>query len=334
MKKLEAQEALSNVKHNKFKYWSRPESSLHQSSNPSDASCRIHNEFATIKPTYSGTLFKKDAAVFAMGSCFAREIEAALILQGGNVISVNENIQIDEFRDGNGEIRNGFFHRFTPRAMWQEFMCCFDQLENWQPQALIIGEGNEKLDMNYWQIKTADSSLETILTRRKVAKDLVKNAAKADIIILTLGLVEAWFHKPSQLYVNRVTVEVLRKYKDEFELHLLDVSDTLECLEQIYSLLHEKHETGNFRFVVTVSPVPLQTTFTNDDIIIANSTSKAILRAAAAEFVNRYQNVDYFPSYEMVNYSARELAWRPDLVHVHPNMVSHIVNTFCKTYYE
>ena len=69
------------------------------------------------------------------------------------------------------------------------------------------------------------------------------------------------------------------------------------------------------------------------DIVIANATSKAILRAAAAEFVSRHDDVDYFPSYEMVSYSARELAWRPDQIHVNSNMVSHIVKTFCQVYY-
>jgi len=179
-----------------------------------------------------------------------------------------------------------------------------------------------------------DNYLDAILTRRKIAKELVKNATKANIIILTLGLIETWFHKPSGLYVNRIDPKFLVCHADEFELHLLDVLDTVECLEEIYALLHEKHETGNFRFVITVSPVPLESTFTNEDIVIANATSKAVLRAAAAEFVSRHNDVDYFPSYEMVTYSDRSIAWRPDLIHVNPDMVSHIVNIFCKTYYE
>ena len=183
MKKIESKNALLNTRSNEFRYWNQFGSSSLKSTRTTDASCRIHDGFAIVKPTYSGKLFKKDAAVFAMGSCFAREIEAALIRQGGNVVSVNDSIQRDEFRDDKGKIRTGFFHRFTPRAMWQEFMQCYDQLNNWQSESLIFGQGNNRNDLNYWNITGTDNSLEAILTRRKIAKDLVKNAAKANIII-------------------------------------------------------------------------------------------------------------------------------------------------------
>jgi hypothetical protein len=335
MRKIESQDALLDTRHNKFKSWNQSTSSSFRSTRPTDASCRIHDNFAIVNPSYSGPLFTKDAAVFAMGSCFAREIEAALIRQGGNVVSVDESIQIDEFRDGDGKIRNGFFHRFTPRSIWQEFMWCFDQLDNWETESLITGHGdNNRTDLNYWRVKGENNSLKAVLTRRKIAKELVRTAAKANIIILTLGLVEAWFHKPSGLYANCIDPKALARHSDEFELHLLDLPDTVQCLEEIYTLLHDKHETGNFRLIITVSPVPLLSTFTTEDVVIANATSKAILRASAAEFVSRHKDTDYFPSYEMVSYSARELAWRPDQIHVNSDMVSHIVSTFCKTYYE
>jgi len=153
MKKIESKNALLNTRSNEFRFWNQSGSSSLKSTRTIDASCRIHDGFAIVKPTYSGTLFKKDAAVFAMGSCFAREIEAALIRQGGNVVSVNDSIQRDEFRDDKGKIRTGFFHRFTPRAMWQEFMQSFDQLNNWHSESLIVGQGNTRTDLNYWKIK-------------------------------------------------------------------------------------------------------------------------------------------------------------------------------------
>ncbi|KJV07692.1 hypothetical protein VZ94_02845 [Methylocucumis oryzae] len=78
----------------------------------------------------------------------------------------------------------------------------------------------------------------------------------------------------------------------------------------------------------------MQSTFTGLDIIIANTASKAVLRAAAAEFVEKYDDVDYFPSFEIVNNSAHSLAWRPDRLHVNPEMVRHIVDTFYRTYFQ
>jgi len=73
-----------------------------------------------------------------MGSCFAREIKTALIRKGCEVISINESININEFKDDKGVIRTGFFHRFTPKSIWQEFIYTFDHIDNWTEDSLIF----------------------------------------------------------------------------------------------------------------------------------------------------------------------------------------------------
>jgi len=331
---LKARDALSVARQNRYRSWNHSQSTSIRSEDPANASPRIYEGYASVMPRGTQSPLAKDAAVFAMGSCFAREVEHALIRSGGNVVSLDNRVQIDEFRDGDGRFRTTFFHRYTPRSIWQEFMWCFDQLDNWGPESLIFGRGeSDRTDLNYCSVKGANRSLQAVLKRRQIASELVLNSAKADVIILTLGLVEAWYHKPSKLYANYADPSVIARNGDEFELHLLDVADTIECLEGINTLLHKKHETGNFRLILTVSPVPLQSTFTNDDVIVANAASKSTLRAAVNEFVAHHNDVDYFPSYEMVIHSAQELAWRPDRVHVNAAMVAHIVKTFRDTYY-
>ena len=47
---------------------------------------------ADIRADYAGPKLKKDAGVFTMGSCFAREIEGALLALGGNVVSVDREL--------------------------------------------------------------------------------------------------------------------------------------------------------------------------------------------------------------------------------------------------
>ena len=334
MKIINAFDALENAKINNFRIWNNSESSQVQSKNTYDASNRIFKDFAILKPHFSGALLTPDSAVFTMGSCFAREIEAALIRKGCNIVSINDSIQVDAFKDDNGQIRTGFFHRFTPKSIWQEFAYAFDKINHWDENSLIFDEGRGVFDLNYWQIGNSDKSIQATLKRREIAKNLVKNAAQADVIILTLGLIEAWYHKSSSLYANSINSKILARHRDQFELHILDVKETINCLEEIYTLLKQVHINGDFRFVITVSPVPLTSTFTSKDVIIANSESKSILRAAASLFVDRYDNVDYFPSFEMVNYTNPTLAWRPDKVHVNPAMVTHIVENFYENYYQ
>ena len=51
--------------------------------------------------------------------------------------------------------------------------------------------------------------------------------------------------------------------------------------------------------ILTVSPVPLTATYSKAHILVANTHSKSILRSAAAQ-LSTSNNIDYFPSYEIV----------------------------------
>lgn len=326
--------AIKDTKSNINSDWNVSTSSSERSSDQNDAANRIFDGYANVRPQYTGQKLTPDSRVFAMGSCFAREIEDALISRGCNVISIDERINIPEFSGPNGLPRSGFFHRFTPRAMLQEFQIAFGEIDGWAEDTLLFDAGDAKvIDVNYWDIPGSDARRESVLTRRRIASQLVRKSAEADIVILTLGLIESWVHKPSGLHANRVPPRILVKHSDEFELRLIDTVDAYNCLVEIRNLL-KRHNSNSFQMVVTVSPVPLQKTWTSKDIIIANADSKSTLRAAAFDFCDEFDDVHYFPSYEIVSYSNAELSWRPDRVHVNKGAVNHIVKTFVDEYYE
>lgn len=328
-----ASQALADHRSNSFSSWNRSSSSSERSKNGDDASNRIFDDFATIQPSYQGPRLTKNSAIFAMGSCFAREIEAALITQGCKVISVDDRIDRPEFYDKNGKLRSGFFHRFTPFAMLQEFQQAFGELQGWDDHTLLVEMNNGTADLNYTEVDGSDNSVESVLTRRRVAAELVRNVTEADVVILTLGLIESFIHKPTGFHANRVPPILLARQGQDFELSLIDFEETVYCLYKIKELI-ERYRSTPFQMVVTVSPVPIGRTFSPGDIVIANMTSKTTLRAAAACFCEKVDNANYFPSYEMVMYSPPEKAWRPDRIHVQPEMVSHIVSTFLANYYD
>lgn len=317
---------------NDFAAWNRGSSSAERSTHSTDASNRIFDALADIQPAYHGAKLRRASPIFAMGSCFAREIERALTKMGGNVISVDNRINRAEFRDAAGVVRNGFFHRFTPIAMLQEFQQAFGELPGWAKGSLLIPSGNGNVvDLNYWDV-AADLSYEATMARRIIAAELVRKAAEAEVVILTLGMVESWFHKPSGLHANKVPSHVLARRRNEFEMHFVTYDETLQCLTEIKNII-SRHRVSPFQMVVTVSPVPLQRTFTDVDLIISNMAAKSTLRAAADVF-SRTDHVSYFPSYEMAVYSDPARAWRPDRVHVAPEMVQHIVAKFVSAYYD
>lgn len=335
--RLSVDAALQNRKRNAgYAHWNHSPSSSEISTNPQNAARRIFDGFADIIPATPVSKVSLDSPVFTMGSCFAREIERALIKMHGQVVSMDAaSLARPEFCDENGKPRSGFFHRFTPRSIWQELKIAFDEIPEWRVESsLIFARGLDLADFNYLEVKGMPLDLEAKITRRTVARELTRRLQESSLIILTLGLIESWVHKPTGLHCNRVDPKILATRKEEFELVFLDYDDTVACLNDIHDLIRRHHKTGEFHLVITVSPVPLQTTFSDQDIVIANEQSKCLLRTAAGSFCNGKQNVSYFPSYEIARFSNPAMAWRNDRVHVEPQMVNHIVRTFVTNYFE
>lgn len=330
-KEVTPQVALARYRKNPHAVWHKGPWDR-RTANPKHAANRVYEGPCRVAIDYSGPRLAKADPVFTMGSCFARELERALMQCGANVLSVDVAAMSGAgFSDTAAEIRFGFLHRFTPRAMWQEFMAAFGALPGWQEdRSLIIPHAGGYEDLNYWPIPEADQSLAATLRRRKVAHELVRRAASAKLVVLSLGLTESWRQRSSGFYLNGFSTSLARD--DDYCLDLISVPETVQCLEEVHQLLTRVHE-GDFQLVVTVSPIPLQTTFTSKDVIVANMDSKSTLRAAATAFCERHTNTHYFPSYEIVTHSGQTAAWRPDRSHVHPDLVTGIVGQFMDAYY-
>ena len=56
------------------------------------------------------------------------------------------------------------------------------------------------------------------------------------------------------------------------------------------------------KMVITVSPVPLRTTFEFKSAMQADCISKSTLRVVAHEFVSKHPEVIYWPSFEVVRW--------------------------------
>src|SRR4029450_527264 len=104
-------------------------------------------------------------------------------------------------------------------------------------------------------------------------------------------------------------------------------------LEAIYAFLTQ-YGHPDVHVIVTVSPVPLMNTFSSMDIVVANTWAKSLPRAGAQEWAQAHNNVDYFPSYEIVQNSDRNALWERDLRHVRGAGAQHIMELFLQNYLE
>jgi hypothetical protein len=83
------------------------------------------------------------------------------------------------------------------------------------------------------------------------------------------------------------------------------------------------------RFLLTVSPVPLTATASGEHVLSATTYSKSVLRAVAGQLFSERENVDYFPSYEIITGSLSGAKYfEPNLRSVRAEGVEAAMNTF------
>ena len=149
------------------------------------------------------------------------------------------------------------------------------------------------------------------------------------MVVVTLGLIETWRSPTTgDTYRQIPHPAVFDSLRPDF--HRLSVTEMLDDLERIRTVIRDRLGAA---MVVTVSPVPLHTTFTPLDVRVANTESKGRIRAAVSEFVDRHPDVHYFHSYEMVVTAERQSDYfRDDGRHVHRHAVKFIVSEFLRLF--
>lgn len=241
-----------------------------------------HQRRMRIKSESHG-LITPTTRIATIGSCFAEELAAAM----------------DRFGLEGGMNPTGLV--YNTRSLRQEILGAFGEWNGFRPEpAWKIQSGFISPFHHPKEVRASEEDLAAWMTElRSRATKLFRTA---DVIVITLGLVECW--------VDRDTGVAYRylPHEDVFDsvaprFHRLTVAEMIDDLDTIRKSI--RRNTGA-EIVVTVSPVPLHATFTPLDIRVANAESKARIRAAASEFTEAHPDVHYFHSYEIVTTAERQ----------------------------
>jgi tetratricopeptide (TPR) repeat protein len=273
------------------------------------------------------------STVFAIGSCFARSVETHLKALGFDVPTRT-------FLDNNPRAKHltgdEILNKYTPPSIYQELLWAKTIRDrdgvvsdaDIQPFLLELGDGSfvdlQRAFTSHYGISKEDA----LLQRRNLYK-LFEKVFDCDVVVITLGFIECWLDRATGQYVQFGTY--LRKHNggNRFAFKRLNFKEAYEYTRKSIDLIDE---TGTKPVLITTSPVPLVRTFTADDVIIANSYSKSVLRAVAGQIADECPNVDYFPSYENVMLTKQDYVWVNDLIHVEPEFVGRIMGRLCERY--
>lgn len=125
----------------------------------------------------------------------------------------------------------------------------------------------------------------------------------ADCFIFTLGLTEAWYDVGSGLVFPSCPGTRAGTFSPE--MHKFVNFDVIEIFDDLaWCVNFIKEINPGLKWIFTVSPVALAATATENNVLIATSSSKAALRVAADLLCKKFSHCEYFPSYEIVSSAA------------------------------
>jgi hypothetical protein len=242
--------------------------------------------FSEIIPRFSLT---KGAPIFALGSCFARSVEEQLpdFSLPTRILAVPKSERLGR--------PNGILNEYNPGTMCQRIEyaakgASFGDL-------CIAPESTGYIDLLLPEHVTPVTK-ERLMKRRAEVDKVYAELFACEAVIITLDLVEAWYDKAAGLYLNRLPpAALLLEDRERFEIHILDVHETELLLQRMVNALKQ---IGVTKILLTVSPVPLESTYSGMDCVMANILSKSILVVSANRLRQINPEVDYFPGYEIV----------------------------------
>ena len=284
-------------------------------------------------------LITKETPVGSAGSCFATAIAHNLQERGFNYV-VTEN-EMDDLAAGvviDGVSPDNPPARFS--ANWGILFNTpsFRQLaekafgERDLPKIVVpstINYHGERIQVFYDPYREGVTFLSREAYEQNYDKhiDAAREAfLRSDFFIVTLGLNECWEFTPDGTILSRNPRQLAMHTM--IRRRILTVEENIENIQRLIDVV--RAHKPDFKLIISVSPVPfLATTRAKEShVITANVHSKAVLRVAAEELVNRNRNVFYFPSYEQVTVCTKEPFWHEDQRHISDEGVAGVMRLF------
>ena len=269
--------------------------------------------------------------VATYGSCFAQHIGRALKARNFNwLITENEPYGLSEdnlqrFNYQTFTSRTGNIYTKSLLTQWTRWAAGKETPpdEIWQQDKLFYDPFRPRIEPNGY------ASVDEVLATRAQTIDAFKSSIeRANYFVFTLGLTESWTNAEFGYEYPMCPGTAAGKFEESaHKFSNQQFSTVLKNLVESIDLMRSMN--SNLRFILTVSPVPLVATKSNQHVLVATMLSKSILRAVAGQLAANRGYVDYFPSYEIINSPVfKGVFFEPNQRSVNPHGVNFVMDSF------
>lgn len=278
-----------------------------------------------------GPFFDEDDRIATAGSCFAQHIGRHLRKRGVDYLDLEPappGFSAEEaHRHGFGIFSCRYGNVYTVRQLLQLFLEAFDQRV---PAEFVWEKAGRYYDaLRPGVDPIGHASAADVWALREVHLAKVKQLFETTtLFVFTLGLTEAWEASGDETVYPTAPGTIAGTFDPAiYRFHNFRYWEIAADLDRLWTMMREVNP--GIRLLLTVSPVPLTATASDDHVLVATTQSKATLRAIAGDFAATYEDISYFPSYELIaTHPIRGQFFEPDLRNVNDAGVDYVMSHF------
>ncbi|NOX41561.1 MAG: GSCFA domain-containing protein [Alphaproteobacteria bacterium] len=272
-----------------------------------------------------------DMPIAAYGSCFAQHFGAALRAREFDWL-VTETCPFPltaehalTFNYGVFSSRTGNIYTTSMLLQWCKWAAGEGHLpdEIWQQGDRFVDPFRPRIEPDGF-----DTEAELRSSRLTAIKYFRQSIEQARVLTFTLGLTERWSNKVNQTEYPICPGTAAGQFDENIhEFNNMSFAQVYENLSAASAIM--KSLSPKLKILLTVSPVPLTATAGQEHVLVATMHSKSILRSVAGQMALENPDVDYFPSYEIINSPAfRGAFFNPNLRNVSHSGVEFVMESF------
>jgi hypothetical protein len=288
--------------------------------------------YADLTDLWQPIPLRKVDRIATAGSCFAQHIGNNLAARGAAFMDMEPAPPVFENpaearKWGYGVFSCRYGNVYTTRQLLQ----LFDEAHGTRTPTERVWEKDGRF---YDSLRASvdpvgQDSAETILALRVRHLAVVRRMfAELDVFVFTMGLTEGWENAEDGTMFAVAPGTVAGTYDPSRHvfrnLRAAEIrADMLAFWERLRAV------NPRARMLLTVSPVPLAATATQNHVLVATTYSKSVLRAVAGELAEDVDDIHYFPSYEIISsHPSRGMFFEPDLRNVNMFGVNYVMSHF------